>query len=187
MVFREFRYPEDYQRKTLEAHRKLQSAYDDTGKQKEALQNSLQRLKDIYRWGHISKEEYLAEYEEVQHELDKLVPVEDKGEVLEKLVHFLANVADAWKEASQEQRNKLARALFEQIQIEDKRVVFVKPRPGLRPFFKINFECHTRDSGCDPEGVRGLIFNICELACSQLSCFIPLALATSFHHQYGLN
>lgn len=51
----------------------------------------------------------------------------------------MANVADAWKQATQEQRNKLARSLFEQIQIEDNRVLSVKPRPELEPFFKINF------------------------------------------------
>ena len=149
-----FVIPEDYQAKILEAHGKLQSAYDDTGKQREALRNNLERLRDIYRWGHISKEEYFAKYEDVQRELEKLVPLEDKGEILKKLAHFLANVADAWKEASQEQCNKLARALFEQIQIEDKKVVFVKPRTELQSFFKINFECHTKDIGYDPEGIR---------------------------------
>ena len=73
---------------------------------------------------------------------------------MKKLAYFLANVGDAWREASQEQRNKLARALFEQIQTEGNEVVFLKPRPELQPFFKINFECHTRDIGCDPEGIR---------------------------------
>ena len=65
----------------------------------------------------------------------------------------MANVADAWKQATQEQRNKLARSLFEQIQIEDNKVLSVKPRPELEPFFKINFENHARDIGCDPEGI----------------------------------
>ena len=73
---------------------------------------------------------------------------------MKKLAHFLANVGDAWREASQDQRNKLARALFEQIQIQDSRVVFVKPRPEVEVFFKISFECHTRDIAGDPEGIR---------------------------------
>ena len=72
----------------------------------------------------------------------------------ERLAHLLGNVVDAWKEATQEQRNKLARTLFERIQIEDNKVVFVKPRPELEPFFQINFESHARDIGCDPGGIR---------------------------------
>lgn len=64
------------------------------------------------------------------------------------------HAADAWKEASQEQRNKLAKALFEQVWIENNKVVAVKPRPELEPFFKLNFECHDRDIAGDPDGIR---------------------------------
>ena len=149
-----FVIPEDYQVKILEAHRKLESAYDDTNKQKEALQASLKRLKELYRWGHISKGEYLSDYEDARRKLGKLAPAEDKSKLLERLAHFLANVADAWKEATQEQQNKLARTLFEQIWIEDNKVVSVKPRPELEPFFNINLESHGKDIGCDPEGIR---------------------------------
>ena len=112
------------------------------------------KLKELYKWGHISKEQYIAEFEEVQSELGKIGPTEDDNKVLDRLAHFLANVANAWKEATQEQRNKLARSLFEQIQVEDSRVVMVKPRPELEPFFKLSFECHTTDIGCDPGGIR---------------------------------
>jgi len=38
-----FVIPEDYQAKILEAHRKLQSAYDDRSKRKEALRDNLER------------------------------------------------------------------------------------------------------------------------------------------------
>ena len=59
---------------------------------------------------------------------------------MEKLAHFLADIPDAWKEGTQEQRNKLARSLLEQIRIEHNRLVFVKPRPEFEPFFKLNYE-----------------------------------------------
>ena len=130
-----FVIPEDYQARILDAHRKLESVYDNTNEQKEALETSLKRLKELYRWGHISKEEYLADYEDAQRELGKLAPVEDKSKLLERLAHFLANVADAWKEATQEQRNKMANVLFEQIWREDNKVVAIKPTDELRPFF----------------------------------------------------
>ena len=65
----------------------------------------------------------------------------------------MANVIDAWDEATQEQRNKLAKALFEEILVEDNKVVAVKPRHELEPFFKLSYECHAKDIACDPEGI----------------------------------
>ena len=59
-----------------------------------------------------------------------------------------------WEQASQEKRNKLAGCLFEQIRIEDNKVVLVKPRTELEPFFRLDFECHTRDIAGDPGGIR---------------------------------
>lgn len=151
---RHFVVPSDYQERILDAHRKLESYYDDAMKRKEILQNGLTRIKELYKWGHISREEYQQQFGEIQCELDGVQIPEGDNTVLDRLAHFLANVADAWKEASQEQRNKLARSLFEQIVIEDSKVVWVKPRSELKPFFEISFECHTRDIGCDPEGIR---------------------------------
>ena len=86
----------------------------------------------IVQWTH--------SYDAVQRELKALASPEDKGKTLDKLAHFLGNVVDAWKEASQEQRNKLAGTLFEQVWIEHNRVVGIKPRPELEPFFLISYE-----------------------------------------------
>ena len=44
------------------------------------------------------------------------------------------------KEANQEQRNKLARQLFDEIWVKDKQVIAVKPRPELKPFFQLSYE-----------------------------------------------
>jgi hypothetical protein len=54
-----FVIPKDYRAKILEAHRRIESAYSETGKQKEILQNNLKRVKELYKWGHIGRDEYL--------------------------------------------------------------------------------------------------------------------------------
>ena len=59
----------------------------------------------------------------------------------------------AWRAASQRQRNKLAKTLFDRVVIEDNRIVLVKPKPELKQFFKMNFECNSRDIAGDPEGI----------------------------------
>lgn len=96
-----------------------------------------------------------------------LAAVQDHSPALSTLAHYLANVATAWREASQEQRNKLAKTLFEEIWVEDKRVVAVKPRPEFEPFFKLNFDCHIKSIAGDPGGIRALIFNTSKSAFSQ--------------------
>ncbi len=73
----------------------------------------------------------------------------------EKLAYFLANVAEAWKEETQEQRNKMAHVLLEKIWIEDNKVVAIKPRDELRPFFQLSYEEHLKKSNKRPRGASG--------------------------------
>ncbi|MFC1999719.1 hypothetical protein ACFLXE_03040 [Chloroflexota bacterium] len=70
------------------------------------------------------------------------------------MADFLANIAGVWRQASQEQRNRLGKTLFEEVWVENEKVVAMKPRPEFEPFFRLNFDCHTRSIG-DPEGDRG--------------------------------
>ncbi len=147
-----FVIPEDYQEKILEAHRKIQSAYNDVGKQKASLEAALGRLGERYDWGHIKKDKYLAEYDEINKQLKQLAPAEEKVKNLDKLARFMTNVADAWKEASQEQRNKLANVLFSQIWIQDSKVVEVRPVEELRPFFRLSYEESLEKSMKRPRG-----------------------------------
>ncbi len=145
-----FIIPEDYKGKIIEAHRKLQASYDDTINRRSTLERRLQKIKELYKWEHISKDEYLADYNEIQKELRTLTIPDDKEKTLDKLAYFLANVANAWKEGSQEQRNKMANVLFEEIWIEDNKVAAIKPRGELRPFFQLSYEEHLQKSNKRP-------------------------------------
>ena len=53
----------------------------------------LECLKQQYRWGHMSDQEYLKEYQETEVQIRQLTPSENKADELQKLAHFLANVA----------------------------------------------------------------------------------------------
>jgi hypothetical protein len=135
-----FVIPEDYQDKILDAHRRLRAAYDDTQKRRAELEAQQERLKKQFRWGHIDENEYLAEWQIRERELKSLTPSADNSRVLERLAAFLKSVAQAWQEATQEQRNRLGRQMFEEIWIKDKQVIAVRPRPELEPFFRLSFE-----------------------------------------------
>ena len=64
---------------------------------------------------------------------------------MEKLAQFLRDVPSAWREATQEQRNKLARVLFDAVWIEDQQVLGVTPRPELKPFFDLQYSEMSND------------------------------------------
>ncbi len=147
-----FEIPQDYQEAILDAHSKLQAAYHNTEPTREDFDKRLARIKELYEWGDISRQEYLNKREGIQGQLRALAQPENKREILSKLAHFLANVADAWREATQEQRHKLAKTLLEQVWVEDRKVVAVKPRPEFEPFFKLNFEHQTKHIACKTDG-----------------------------------
>ncbi len=134
-----FHIPDDYQEKILGAHRRLESAYD-VGKQRAVLEARLKRTKELYKWGHITQEEYLADYAGIQDGLKQLTPVMSEEKLLEKLALFLKDICAAWQLATQEQRNRLATCLFEGVWIGNRKVVAVTPRPEFKPFFDLQYE-----------------------------------------------
>ena len=97
-------------------------------------------MKELYEWGHKSREEYLADYTAIHHKLPELTPTDVRPRALERLASLLKDIAAAWEQATQEQRNKLARYLFKEIWIKGKEVIAVRPQDELKPFFDLNHE-----------------------------------------------
>ncbi len=136
-----FSIPEDYQQRILQAHADLKTTQQDAEHERHRLETQLRRAKELYEWGDYSKAQYVARRDGISRKLDSLPAAEaSKPDVLAKLAEFLADVPAAWKAATQEQRNKLARNLFDEVWLQDKEVVAVKPRPELDPFFRLNYE-----------------------------------------------
>lgn len=135
-----FKIPDDYQRQILDGYRALESAYDDSVATRERLERQLKRAKELYEWGDYTRTEYQARRENIVKQLDALTLAPGSSESIERLAGFLADVPAAWEAATLEQRNKLARALFDEIWLKDKEVVFVKPRPEFDPFFRLNYQ-----------------------------------------------
>ena len=117
----------------------MESAYD-AEKRRMALKNRLSKAKELYEWGHKTKEEYFTDYITIQRELRQLRPIQQRADILEKLAEFLKNIVIAWDKASQEQRNHLANCLLETVWIKDKKVVAVTPQPEFKSFFDLQYE-----------------------------------------------
>lgn len=149
-----FHIPEDYQELLLEAHRKLESAYSNLEEERTNLVGRLKRTKRLFELGDYTEAEYVARRDDLVRQMDALESAPDQTNHMNNLAEFLANVPAAWAAATQEQRNKLARALFDQVWLRDKTVVAVKPRTGLEPFFRLNYEDTQRKNIEDTTSTR---------------------------------
>ena len=61
------------------------------------------------------------------------------------MAEFLLDVASAWGEATQKHRNKLAKALFESVWVNDQSVLGVTPKAELKPFFDLQYSGLSND------------------------------------------
>ena len=134
-----FHIPDDYREKLLDLQQKLTSAYDDTADRLKQLNAAKNRLKELYTWGDITRSDYLSQSRGIDDEIQSMKRPQNDDRSLGKLAQFLRDAALAWQEANQEQRNKLARTLFDGIWIEKQRVLGVTPRPELKPFFDLQY------------------------------------------------
>jgi len=134
-----FIIPEDYQQRILEVQKKLDSSY---GREKEekALTAKLERLQELYICGDIVKEKYEKQKAIIRAKLAQLAPVKAAVDAIPKLASLLSNVGKAWDIATDEQRSKLVRCLFQEIWVRDKEIVAVKPQTELEPFFQLNWD-----------------------------------------------
>lgn len=139
-----FKIPEDYQRRILEMHSKLRQNYD-VEKEHNQLNTTLARLKELYKWGDITKSEYTKQKHEIEVEILRLQPLEATPDRIEQLAELLADIINAWDKATGEQRNKLVRTLFQEIWVKDEQIVAVKPQPEFEPFFGMNWEEFVRE------------------------------------------
>jgi site-specific DNA recombinase len=150
----EFVIPTDYLNRILQDQAKLKDAYSNIRLEKSQLEASLARLKQQFQWGHLDESTYLKEFDSVRKRLDELNPIEDRGRELEELARLLSDVSKAWSVSTEPERNRLVKALFEDIVLGSGGVVLaVKPRAQLEPLFRLSYEAHNKSLAGDPEGI----------------------------------
>lgn len=80
------------------------------------LENRLTRLTDLYKWEHISQEEYLTERKDIEAQLaqlePRLTPAVDRAGTL------LQNFAAVWKVATRKEQRSLVRTLIERVVLD---------------------------------------------------------------------
>ena len=175
-----FAIPEDCQARILELYRQLEHDQDDTERERAQLEGRLARIKKLYEWGDKPEAEYLSESRQIKEELAQLTPEDRRPDVLTHFELLLTDVSLAWEEASQEQRNRLARQLFDAVWIKDDRVVAVRPQPELRVFFQISEECQVESLSGDPDRIRTGDLNI-----DSVAIFTPVIMSREWQCTYN--
>jgi hypothetical protein len=92
----------------------------------------------LSQWGDLSEEQYAAERRRLEAELAGLSPTIDRAAELAEIAAYLRDIGPAWQAAEPEERNGIARALFQRVELEDERVAAVVPQPELTPFFVLD-------------------------------------------------
>jgi Recombinase len=135
-----FQIPDDYQERLLAAARAISPDRERHDTERRDAETRLERIKKLYEWGDKPEAEYLAERAVLQQKVRALRPAGTDTENLEALAAVLRDLRTAWAVSNQEERNHLARAVFEDVRVLDDRVVGLKPRPAFAPFFVLNDE-----------------------------------------------
>ncbi|MBI4307141.1 MAG: recombinase family protein [Chloroflexi bacterium] len=99
------------------------------------LVQARERVADMFKWGHLSRSEYLRERQELERAIEILERSNPDDGRLQEFTRLVNDVQAAWAAADDEGKNKLAHAIFDAVWIENKRVVAVTPRPELTPLF----------------------------------------------------
>jgi hypothetical protein len=103
-------------------------------RRRDALEERLRRLRDLYELGDLTKPEYVARRAAIQEELAALAPepapnIELGGRVLDDFDIF-------WRiEEDPDAKRELLRLIFERVWLDNGRVVAVRPNEAFAPFF----------------------------------------------------
>jgi site-specific DNA recombinase len=158
-----FTIPEDYQEILLAAQAQSRSDVDNVDMQRRRLESQLENARTLFELGDFTKEEYLEKRARLQRSLEALKAEHEVSDALERAAAFLADLGAAWEAATDQQRNALARMLFEEVRIKDEWVAAVKPQPTFAPFFDL--DCQSRRLSGGSDGIRTRDLSLDRAAC----------------------
>ena len=151
-----FTIPEDYRPRLLSLQGETKISTSDVGKRRQRIEKQLANIKVLFSLGDMSKGEYLQQRKSLQDDLRGLRSDDEVDDALERAATFLGDVSAAWIASTDEQKNSLARLMYEEIHVKDSWVVAVKPQPSFSPFFDLDCQVRRLSSGSDGIRTRGL-------------------------------
>jgi beta-lactamase superfamily II metal-dependent hydrolase len=109
------------------------------GNRRKAIASQLERAKELYLIGDLTREQYDARKRVLEAEAAILEPpiIADISDAAAALTNF----ALFWeRESDHTERNKILRLIFESVSVDDGRIVSVTPRDAFLPYFQFGQE-----------------------------------------------
>ena len=131
-----FELPSDWKAAILAEARRQHAEQDADSQRRSELEGRLERLKELYTWGDLTREQYQTQRTALEQELARLTPVQEPEGRLEALAAYLESLPAAWVDATPEQRNQLANILYRDVWVNGPVVEYVRPQPDLEPLFR---------------------------------------------------
>ncbi len=130
-----FTLPDETVRQIVALHEQAHAQQDDAERRRREITNRLERIRELYKWGDLTSEAYQSERDQLEAERATLRGSRDMAAILVQTATLLRDLAAMWRQATQEERNTLARLAFQSVEIKDDRVAAIVPTPDFAPFF----------------------------------------------------
>jgi hypothetical protein len=106
-----------------------------TARKRLALEERLRRLRDLYEFGDVDRNEYLVRRQEIQLQLAELTP--EPLPDLDEAEKVLNDFSLFWRDQSNaEEKRQMLQLVFERVWLDEGRVVAVRPKHAFAPFFQ---------------------------------------------------
>jgi DNA invertase Pin-like site-specific DNA recombinase len=141
----------ELQRRIIDAIREQagQSGGDGSSERRQLL-GQLERLRDLYQMGDLTKAQYVMRRQALEEEVERIDPPTDPH--LDRARKILDDFGGFWTaEPEPAERRKLLTELFQQVWQKDGQIVAVRPQPALAPYFA----AIRRAEGVRPDDPKG--------------------------------
>ncbi len=130
-----FHLPDETVTEVIQLYNRATDQRDHSEDRRREIANRRERIRELDKWGELTKEAYAAERDQLESELGSVSGTLARSNVLAQAATFLHDLPAALDAATPKERNAFARLVFQAVEITDDRVVAVVPQPDFTPFF----------------------------------------------------
>lgn len=148
-LIRSLRLPQDWEREV----RKMLQEKDGSPEpeiQRKELREQIRRMRVSYEHGMYKEDEHVfwREVESLQEKLNRLE--QPQADAINQAAKTLLSLRDSWEKATLEEQRELAQMMLQEVgcSIQEKKVIWVKPRLGFEVLFQLVRDLHPAENGC---------------------------------------
>jgi site-specific DNA recombinase len=130
-----FRLDDETVSQVIARYERAEAERDDGERRRREITSRLERIAELYKWGDLTRGAYQAERDQLQAERVNLRGAPNRSGLLREAAGYLRDFPAAWDAAPPDERNALARVIFDSVEIKDDRVLAATVKAEAAPFF----------------------------------------------------